>query len=101
MLDTMISRMTAVKYEESMIPIFRPLLVMISATSPRVIIPTPIFKQSIHLNLQAFAINPQPITLLIIATITNPMAKTILLVSIAEKSVFRPIATKNTGANII
>ena len=78
-----------------------PLFVIISATSPLVIIPAPIFRLSSQLNLQAFATVPQPMTLLSIATITKPIEKSIMLLSMLSKLVFSPIPTKKIGANIM
>ena len=71
------------------------------ATSPRVIMPAPIFRQSSQLYLKHFDASPQPMTLLSIATRTKPIENTIMLESTVLRSVSRPIPTKNIGAKNI
>ena len=64
-LETMISRITAVKYSGVRRPTDNPFCATIRATSPRVIMPTPIFRLSGKENLQAFAMSPQPMIFVI------------------------------------
>ena len=71
MEDTIISKITDVKYTEESSPTESPFWETISATSPRVIIPTPILSESGILNLQSFAVPPQPITFVKSATATS------------------------------
>ena len=47
MLDTIMSKITAAKYSDPIIPTLNPFWETISATSPRVIIPIPTFKESL------------------------------------------------------
>ena len=99
--ELMMSKITAVKYSDEIIPTDRHFWATINATSPRVIIPTPIFKESDQLNRQSFAIKPQPIILVRRATITKQRLNNRNLPFIAEKVVFKPIPTKKIGAKII
>ena len=89
------------KYSEVIIPAARHFWATIRATSPRVIIPTPIFKESGQLKRQTLAISPHPIIFVRRATTTNATLNNRNLVSMAEKVVLSPIPTKKIGANII
>ena len=62
MLDTTMRRMTAAKYSDPIIPTLSPFWDTMSATSPLVIIPTPILRESAHEYLQSFPASPHPIT---------------------------------------
>ncbi len=61
--ETIINKITDVKYTGVSSPAESPFCDTISATSPLVIIPTPIFKESKLLNLHSRAVIPQPIIL--------------------------------------
>ena len=78
------------------IPWLRPIPAIISATSPRGIIPMPILVLCNILNLKANAGSPDPNTLVSIATtdINNPATKA---VCIELTSTNMPMTTKNTG----
>jgi len=97
MLEQMMRRITAVKYTGVRRPTESPFWDTIRATSPLVIMPTPIFKLSLKLNLQIFAMRPQPMIFVIKATRTNPIEKMIIPASILSMLVFRPILAKKTG----
>ena len=71
MEDTMISKMTDVKYTGCMSPTASPFCETIRATSPRVIMPTPIFKESSHEKRQTLEIRPQPTIFVMSATKMN------------------------------
>ena len=101
MEEVIIKRITEVKYTGSIRPAESPFCDTINATSPRVIIPTPIFKQSAPRKRHAFAIRPQPIILQINATSTKQTEKDKIDRLKFEMSVFRPILAKNSGPKII
>ena len=101
MEEIMINKITDVKYFESSIPTDKPFCATISATSPRVIIPTPIWRQLIPLNPHIFPMKPHPIILVTSATSTNAMENQNSPMSILLISVFRPILAKKIGANSI
>ena len=94
--DTIIKRMTDVKYTGVSRPADNPFCATISATSPRVIIPTPIFKESNPLNLQRRAISPHPIIFEMSPTATNAAEKSRIPILTLSTFVFRPILAKNT-----
>lgn len=71
-LEAIIKRITDVKYSDVKRPTDKPFCATINATSPRVIMPTPIFKLSENENLQSLAISPQPMIFASSATTTNP-----------------------------
>ena len=71
MLDTIISRITAVKYTELIKPSSSPRWATMRATSPRVIMPTPMRSESLLPKRHSRDIAPQPMTLVAMATITN------------------------------
>ncbi len=97
--ETMIRKITDVKYTGVSRPAERPFCATISATSPRVIMPTPIFSESRTLNLQMRAISPQPMIFEISPTATNAMEKNRMLIFRLSTLVFRPILAKKTGPN--
>lgn len=97
--DIIISKITEVKYTGVRSPTDNPFCDTIKATSPLVIIPTPIFKESDILNLQIFAIIPHPTILETNPTATNAMEKIKILAFKLSKFVFNPILAKNTGPN--
>ena len=101
MEETIINKITDVKYTGDMSPTARPFWDTINATSPRVIIPTPIFRESIALNLQILAISPQPTIFVSNATITNPIENNKISIFKLSMLVFKPILAKNTGPNNI
>ena len=101
MEDTIISKITDVKYTEESSPTENPFWETISATSPRVIIPTPIFKESGQLNLHALAVRPQPMIFAIRATATNPIEKANRPQSRLSILVFRPMDAKKIGPKSI
>ena len=70
------------------------------ATSPRVIMPTPILRESQERNRQHRAASPQPITLLSSATATKASENSRILRSRADRSVLSPMLAKNTGPKI-
>lgn len=96
-----ISRITGVKYAELIIPQDNPFCATISATSPRVIIPTPTFRESSHLNRHTRAIKEQPMILHSNATSTKPTANSTKSPEMASSEVLSPILAKNTGPNSI
>ena len=96
-----ISKITAVKYCDDIRPTLRPFCATISATSPLVIIPTPILRQSIPLNPHNLDIIPHPIILETSAIITNAIENTISAESTPSIFVFNPILAKNTGPKSI
>lgn len=97
--DTMIRKITDVKYTGVSRPAVNPFCATISATSPLVIIPTPIFNESRTLNLQTRAISPQPTIFEISPTATKAMEKTRMLMLTLSTFVFKPILAKKTGPN--
>lgn len=99
--EIIISKITDVKYTGVSRPTDNPFWDTIRATSPLVIIPTPIFKESDILNLQILAINPHPITFAIRPTATNATEKIRMLAFKLSRLVFNPILAKNTGPNNI
>lgn len=99
--EIIIRKITEVKYTGDIIPTARPFWETISATSPRVIIPTPTFRLSRLLYPQIFAITPQPIILVIIPTITNANENSSIDILKLSMFVFNPILAKNNGPNII
>ena len=101
MEETMISKITDVKYTGSISPTASPFWAMINATSPRAIIPTPIFRESGILNLHIRLIRPQPMIFATRATTMNPMENQMIPALISPISVFNPILAKNTGPNNI
>ena len=100
-LDTTISRMTAVKYTASTTPMARPFWATISATSPRVIMPTPTLRESPQLKRQSFAARPQPMILVISATMTKQMQNSRISGVRPLILVFRPMDAKKMGAKMI
>lgn len=99
MEETIIRRITAVKYLDSIIPTERPFCATISATSPLVIMPTPIFRESTLLKRRSLDVRPHPITLVINAIATNRMQNKRSDADIWSMEVFSPILQKNMGAN--
>ena len=99
--EQIIKRITAVKYSAVIIPAAKHFWVTIKATSPRVIMPTPIFRESLQLNLHIFAMRPQPIILEIKATRTKARQNNTNVALILSKVVFNPMPTKNVGAKIM
>ena len=99
--EQIIRRMTAVKNSEVIMPCDKHFPPTIKATSPRVIIPTPIFKESDQLNLSAFAISPHPIIFASSATATKATQNRRSFGVTARNDVFRPIPVKKIGAKII
>ena len=97
--DTMIRKITDVKYTGVSSPAVRPFCATIRATSPRVIIPTPIFSESRPLNLQRRAISPQPIIFETSPTATNAMEKARIPILTLSTFVFNPMLAKKTGPN--
>ena len=89
------------KYSAPIIPTDSPFCATIKATSPLVIIPTPIFNASGPLNLQILAIRPQPMILHSNATTTNPIEKSTNSPFRWSKLVFNPILAKKIGPKII
>ena len=94
------SRMTAVKYTGSTTPTSRPFWATISATSPRVIMPTPTLRESPQLKRQIFAARPQPMILVSSATMTKQMQNSKISGVRPLMSVFKPMEAKNTGAKM-
>ncbi len=74
--DTIINKITAVKYTGLRRPTLNPFWDTIRATSPRVIIPTPIFNESAQENLHNLATSPHPMILQSKPTKTKAMANT-------------------------
>ena len=101
MEEQMISKITAVKNWEEIMPTDKHFWATIKATSPRVIIPMPIFKESLKLNLQILAIMPQPTILEPSATTTKARQNSRNFTSVISKEVFKPMLTKKIGAKII
>ena len=93
-----ISMMTPVKYSGVMRPTARPALAVIRATSPLVIMPTPILIESLKLNLQSFAVAPQPMTFARQATATKASEKNSSFKFIDAKETLRPMPAKKIGA---
>jgi len=91
--------MTAVKYTGSTTPAARPFWATISATSPRVIIPTPTLRLSLQEKRQSLAARPQARILLPSATSTKQTLNSRISGVRPLISVFRPMLAKNTGAN--
>ena len=69
--ETMIRIIIGAKNCGAIRPVSSPFLATIRPTSPRFIIPTPILSESGILNLQSFAVPPQPITFVKSATATS------------------------------
>ena len=101
MLETIIRKITAVKYIGEIIPTERPFCETINATSPLVIIPTPILKLSFMLNLHNLAMIPHPMIFVINATSTKLRENRRIVPSILSILVFKPILAKKTGPKII
>ena len=99
--DTIIKKITDVKYTGVSRPAVNPFCATIRATSPRVIIPTPILRESIPLNLQSRAVIPQPMIFEINPTATNAIENRRILIFTLSTFVFRPILAKKTGPNNI
>ena len=78
----------------------KPFCATISATSPRVIIPTPTFRESSQLKRQIFAARPQPMILVINATTTKQTQKSKISGVRPLISVLRPMEAKKIGAKI-
>lgn len=97
--DTIIKKITDVKYTGVSKPTVNPFCATIRATSPRVIIPTPILRESIPLNLHRRAAIPQPTTFEISPTATNAIENIKILIVTLSTFVFRPILAKKTGPN--
>ena len=89
---------TPVKYSGVMSPTASPALAVIRATSPLVIMPTPILRESLKLNLQSLETAPQPMILARQATATNATENRSSLRFIEEKETLRPIPAKKMGA---
>ena len=101
MEDTMISRMTDVKYTESIIPSLSPLCATISATSPRVIMPTPMRRVSLPLKPHRRDTAPQPMIFVTSATATNASENSTRSQPIPSILVLSPMLAKKIGAKII
>ena len=101
MLDTMISRITDVKYTELIMPSLSPLCATIKATSPRVIMPTPILSVSLPLKPQSLDIAPQPMIFVDSATSTNAAENSTMSHVMPLTSVLRPILAKKIGPKIM
>ena len=101
MLETIIKRITEVKYEDSIMPTAKPFCATISATSPRVIMPTPILSESPHPKRHSREVKPQPMILVISATATKHSENSTKFSEILSKLVFKPILAKKTGPKII
>ena len=101
MLDTIINKITEAKYSGVSSPTDSPFCATISATSPLVIIPTPILTHSIPLKPQSQDISPQPIILATSPTRTKHTEKSRRELVILFKLVLSPMLAKNTGPNII
>ena len=82
-------------------PVSSPFLATIRPTSPRFIIPTPILSESGILNLQSFAVPPQPITFVKSATATSAIENQSIERLKSLKLVWSPILAKNTGPKIM
>lgn len=99
--DTIIRRMTLVKYTGLRSPTDNPFWDTIRATSPLVIIPIPIFNESLAENLHSLATAPQAIIFVNSATRTKAMENHRICAEKSAMSVLRPILAKNTGPNSI
>ena len=97
--DTIIKKITDVKYTDVSNPADKPFWATTNATSPRVIMPTPIFSESKPLNLHSRPMIPQPTTLEISPTATNAIEKSRIPILMLSIFVFRPILAKKTGPN--
>ena len=84
---TIISRITEVKYLLSSISTSSPFLETIRATSPLVIIPTPILRASLPLNPQTLDISPHPMIFDISPTRTKPRENKRIVISRLLRSV--------------
>ena len=101
MEEKTMSRMTAVKYTEFSNPTLSPFCATIRATSPLVIMPTPIFRESALLKRHTLAMMPQPTILVISPTSTKHTAKSRIDIFISPIFVFNPMLTKKIGPKII
>ena len=97
----MINKITDVKYTGERSPTARPFWDTINATSPLVIIPIPIFNESIVLKRHKRDTIPHPIIFVINATITKPIENNKMSPFILSMLVLRPILAKKTGPNNI
>lgn len=95
----MISRMTQVKYSGVKSPTESPFWETIRATSPLVIIPIPIFRESDREKRQTLAISPQPMIFANNATSTKKTEKSRISASTLSREVFKPMLAKKTGPN--
>ena len=101
MLDTIISRITEVKYCEPIMPSVSPRWATISATSPRVIMPTPTLSVSLPLKPHSLDMAPQPMILLTSATATNASENSRSSHVKPLISVLSPMDAKKIGPKII
>lgn len=101
MEEKRINNITGVKKTGSNKPTDKPFCETIRATSPRIIIPTPILTESLLLNLKSLAINPQPIILAERAIAINNMEYNSNDREKYSIEVFKPMLAKNTGPNNI
>ena len=99
--DTIISSITDVKYFASIMPTESPFCETISATSPRVIMPTPTLRLSRKEYFIRRAVRPQPMTFVSIATSTKHTEKSSSSGVKPSKRVLMPMLAKNTGPNIM
>lgn len=82
------------------IPLASPIFIIIKATSPLDIIPTPILEESRESNPKIFDVIKQAINLLNAAPINNIIVKIIIVLLKDESVVCIPILAKNIGENI-
>ena len=101
MEDTIIKRITDVKYTGFKSPTASPFCDTIRATSPLVIIPTPILIACFGEYRSNIAIREQPIILEKSATATNASENQRIFQFISLMSVFKPMDAKKIGPNII
>ena len=81
------------------IPLWRPRFVVIKATSPRDIIPIPIWRHSEFFNPQSLAVMPQPITFPKIAVMNNKIVNKSMLELKVFKFTAKPTLAKKMGVS--
>jgi len=96
-VETITITITTVKTLFVMIPLVMPALATIKPTSPREIIPTPTRNDSPHAMPPAFAPNPQPTILEMMAIMITTIAKARSLGDKARMLAVSPIPTKKIG----
>ena len=82
------------------IPLDIPMFIIIRATSPREIIPTPIREESLKLNPRVLEVIKQATNLLNNAPVNKIIVNTITLLLNEDNVVCIPILAKNIGENI-